>query len=52
MFYDILCVSVCLSAACCSGQVAKAVEAQSNKQEDKKDVPGERGHTHTHTQNN
>ncbi|KAM7407636.1 hypothetical protein PAMA_003391 [Pampus argenteus] len=25
--------------ACCSGQVAKAVEAQTNKQEDKKDVP-------------
>ncbi|XP_070770962.1 tumor necrosis factor receptor superfamily member EDAR [Enoplosus armatus] len=25
--------------ACCSGQVVKAVEAQTNKQEDKKDVP-------------
>ncbi|CAJ1079887.1 tumor necrosis factor receptor superfamily member EDAR [Xyrichtys novacula] len=25
--------------ACCSGQVVKAVEAQANKQEDKKDVP-------------
>uniref|UniRef100_A0A6Q2Z181 Tumor necrosis factor receptor superfamily member EDAR death domain-containing protein n=1 Tax=Esox lucius TaxID=8010 RepID=A0A6Q2Z181_ESOLU len=25
--------------ACCSGQVVKAVEAQSNKQEEKKDVP-------------
>ncbi|XP_044072446.1 tumor necrosis factor receptor superfamily member EDAR [Siniperca chuatsi] len=27
------------SQACCSGQVVKAVEAQTNKQEDKKDVP-------------
>lgn len=38
-----LCPSVCacVSAACCSGQVVKAVEAQTNKQEDKKDVPGE-----------
>lgn len=26
----------------------KAVEAQTNKQEDKKDVPGETTHTHTH----
>ncbi|TDH07022.1 hypothetical protein EPR50_G00119600 [Perca flavescens] len=25
--------------ACCSGQVVKAVEAQTNKQEDKKDIP-------------
>lgn len=32
---------VCVCAACCSGQVVKAVEAQTNKQEDKKDVPGE-----------
>ncbi|XP_069554608.1 tumor necrosis factor receptor superfamily member EDAR isoform X2 [Brachyistius frenatus] len=28
-----------LNKACCSGQVVKAVEAQTNKQEDKKDVP-------------
>ncbi|KAF7666779.1 hypothetical protein LDENG_00090900 [Lucifuga dentata] len=27
------------SQACCSGQVVKTVEAQTNKQEDKKDVP-------------
>uniref|UniRef100_A0A3B3ZJ61 Tumor necrosis factor receptor superfamily member EDAR death domain-containing protein n=1 Tax=Periophthalmus magnuspinnatus TaxID=409849 RepID=A0A3B3ZJ61_9GOBI len=27
--------------ACCSGQVVKTVEAQTSKQEDKKDVPGE-----------
>ena len=40
---------VCVSAACCSGQVVKAVEAQTNKQEDKKDVPGETGYTQKHT---
>lgn len=34
-------------AACCSGQVVKAVEAQTNKQEDKKDVPGETGCAHS-----
>lgn len=38
-------VSVCLCAACCSGQVVKSVEAQTNKQEDKKEVPGEISHT-------
>lgn len=32
---------LCLLTACCSGQVVKAVEAQTNKLEDKKDVPGE-----------
>lgn len=32
-------------AACCTGQVVKAVEAQTNKQEDKKDIPGERSYT-------
>lgn len=45
-FYDLfnyffLSASVCLCAACCSGQVVKSVEAQTNKQEDKKEVPGE-----------
>ena len=44
------CVCVCVSAACCSGQAVKAVEAQTNKQEDKKDMPGKTGHTHKHTQ--
>ncbi len=50
MFYNILCVC-CVSTACCSGQVVKAVEAQANKQEDKKDVPGEKSHTHTNREN-
>uniref|UniRef100_A0A3Q2ZA00 Ectodysplasin A receptor n=1 Tax=Kryptolebias marmoratus TaxID=37003 RepID=A0A3Q2ZA00_KRYMA len=31
--------------ACCTGQVVKAVEAQTNKQEDKKDIPGETSYT-------
>lgn len=39
------CVFVCV--ACCSGKVVKAAEAQTNKQEDKKDVPGKTTHTHT-----
>ena len=34
-------VCVCVFTACCSGQGVKAVEAQTNKSEDKKDVPGE-----------
>lgn len=40
-----VCLFVCV--ACCSGKVVKVVEAQTNKQEDKKDVPGETTHTHT-----
>ncbi|MEQ2270588.1 hypothetical protein XENORESO_002555 [Xenotaenia resolanae] len=31
--------------ACCSGHIVKAVEAQTIKQEDKKDVPGETSYT-------
>lgn len=36
--------SCCHYTACCSGQVVKSVEAQTNKQEDKKDVPGKKSH--------
>lgn len=47
VFCDIYNERVCFLAACCSGQVVKAVEAQTNKQEDKKDVPGETGCAHS-----
>lgn len=31
---------LCLSVACCSGQVVKTVEPQSDRQEEKKDIQG------------
>ena len=34
------CVCVCVPPACCSGQMVKTVEAQTSKQEEKKEVQG------------